>query len=155
MNDVSSPRVPPYRITLFCGPVPIEGKNETMECVFNVKKRSWKGGVQIGVVIEQKQIDRVGKTLQFPPWIEEILSQVPHEERAEYAVRAKELLAQQLCYLKLQLAIQRGLRQENQQLEADLFREELEELIPKEDHKIKEQILAELDLANEKEPSSI
>ena len=115
MPFVSSPRVPVYRITLFYGPELMHGVPKALQCVFNVKKRSWKGGVQIVVAVEEAQLATVREALQFDDWIEKILSQVPHKEHANYALRAHDLFVQQVCHLKLQLAIQQGIRQENSQ----------------------------------------
>ena len=71
MPFVSSPRVPIYRITLFYGPESIPGVPQTLQCVFNVKKRSWKGGVQIVVGIEEAQLATAKKLLQLDYWVEE------------------------------------------------------------------------------------
>ena len=38
-----------FRVTLFVGPQPVEGKPFTQSTVYNVKKRSWKGGIQVAV----------------------------------------------------------------------------------------------------------
>ena len=38
-----------FRVTLFVGPQAVQGKPFTHVTVFNVKKRSWKGGVQVAV----------------------------------------------------------------------------------------------------------
>ena len=110
MPFVSSPQVPVYRITLFYGPELMPGVPKTLQCVFNVKKRSWKGGVQIVVVVEETQLATARQALQFDPWVKEILSPVAQEEHSDYALRAQDLFVQQVCHLKLQLAIQHGFR---------------------------------------------
>ena len=153
MSFVSSPRVPTYRITLFYGPEIVEATPRPVQCVFNVKKRSWKGGVQIVVVIEESQLIRVGRSLQFEDWLSEILGHLPYQERSDYTVRAHDLLAQQICYLKLQLAIGQGIRQENTQLDGHVLVQELEEAIPLESKNIKDQILVELDIEPGRESS--
>ena len=153
MPFVSSPRVPVYRITLFYGPELMHGVPKTLQCVFNVKKRSWKGGVQIVVAVEEAQLATVREALQFDHWVEEILSQVPHKEHANYALRAHDLFVQQVCHLKLQLAIQQGIRQENSQLDSKMLWQELEEAVVREDRSIKDQVLAELDIHSLEEPS--
>ena len=153
MSFVSSPRVPTYRITLFYGPEIVEAAPRTVQCVFNVKKRSWKGGVQIAVLIEESQLTSVGKSLQFDEWLEAILAQVPQNEHADYMGRAHDLLAQQVCYLKLQLGIQEGIRQENGQLDSRTFVRELDDVVTHEAATIKNQILVELDIDSGKESS--
>lgn len=153
MSFVSSPRVPTYRITLFYGPEIVEATPRTVQCVFNVKKRSWKGGVQIAVVIEESQLTCVGKSLQFDSWLEAILAQVPQNEHSDYTLRAHDLLAQQVCYLKLQLGIEHGIRQENSQLDSQTLVQELDDVIAQEATTIKKQILVELDIDSGKESS--
>ena len=153
MSFVSSPRVPTYRITLFYGPELVEATPRTVQCVFNVKKRSWKGGVQIAVVIEESQLTCVGKSLQFDTWLEANLAQVPQNEHADYTLRAHDLLAQQVCYLKLQLGIEHGIRQENSQLDSQTLVQELDDVIAQEATTIKNQILVELDIDSGKESS--
>ena len=72
MSILTSPGVPAYRITLFYGPEYVEGPPKTIQCVFNVKKRSWKGGIQVVVELDEGQFARVGKSLQFDEWVEDI-----------------------------------------------------------------------------------
>ena len=153
MPFVSSPRVPIYRITLFYGPESIPGVPQTLQCVFNVKKRSWKGGVQIVVAIEEAQLATAKKLLQFDYWVEEILSDVPKEEHSDYALRAQDLFVQQVCHLKLQLAIQQGIRQENSTLDCRFLCKELDEAIVREESSIKDQVLTELDIHSCEESS--
>ena len=74
--------VPPYRITLFYGPEPVDNRPDLLCCTFNVKKRSWKGGVQIAVEVEAAQVVRAKQTAQFERWRENILSTLLDAERA-------------------------------------------------------------------------
>ena len=104
-------------------------------------------------MIEESQLTGVGKSLQFDAWLEAILSQVPQNEHADYTVRAHDLLAQQVCYLKLQLGIQEGIRQENGQLDSRTFVQELDDAVTQEATTIKNQILVELDIESGKESS--
>jgi len=146
MSFVSSPRVPVYRITLFYGPESMQGVPKTHQCVFNVKKRSWKGGVQIVVAVEEAQLATARQALQFDRWVKDILTPVPHDEHSDYALRAQDLFVQQVCHLKLQLAIQHGIRQENSNLDSKMLWQELDEAVVLEDSAIKDQVLAELDI---------
>ena len=146
MSFLLSPGVPAYRITLFYGPEYVEGPPKIIQCVFNVKKRSWKGGVQIVVDLEEEQFTRVGKSLQFDAWVEDILTQVPDNYRTQSAERAKDLFAQQVCLTKLQQAIQQGIRQENFRLESQMLVVELDEATIREAAFIKNQVLEELDV---------
>ena len=146
MSTLSSPRVPAYRITLFYGPEYLESSPKTIQCVFNVKKRSWKGGVQIVVDLDEIQFMRVGKSLQFDEWLEDILTQIPVGSQSECSERAKDLFAQQLCFLKLQQAILQGIRQENIKIEREMLVKELDEATTREADHIKSQVLTELDV---------
>jgi len=146
MTTRPSPRVPLYRITLFYGPEYLEGSPQTIQCVFNVKKRSWKGGVQIVVDVDQLQFARVRGALQFDKWLEGILVQLPEDFRSESAERANDLFAQQVCLMKLQQAIQQGVRQENTTLEREVLVKELDEITTQEADQIKNQVLTELDV---------
>ena len=146
MSLVSPPQVPSYRITLFYGPELVETTPKTSQCVFNVKKRSWKGGVQIVVMIEEAQLARLGSMVNFDDWLEPILGQVSQIERADYLLRAHDIFVQQICYLKLQLVIQHGIRQENANVGSELFVQELDDAMAIEVDQLKSQVLKELDL---------
>ena len=142
----SSPQTPLYRITLFYGPELVDSIPKVVRCVFNVKKRSWKGGVQIVVTVEESQLVRVGETLHFEEWLETILAKVPNTERSGYTLRAHDLLGQQICYVKLELAIQHGIHQENSTLASHVLVQELDATIVKKSRSIKEAIFSELDV---------
>ncbi len=143
----SAPEVPPYRITFFYGPEPAEGQPARLCCTFNVKKRSWKGGVQIVVEVDERQIARAHAAAGFEAWLKRILSTLPDGERADYEGRARDLFVQYLCALKLDLAIEAGLRQENSRVAAGSFTQELDAAISKQTDRLLSNVLAELDLA--------
>ena len=69
-------------MTLFVGPQPVEGKPFTHSTVFNVKKRSWKGGIQVAVELNQTQVDQLSGAVGFSQWLETALTVVPAEESA-------------------------------------------------------------------------
>ncbi|MCA9473134.1 MAG: hypothetical protein MRJ96_04850 [Nitrospirales bacterium] len=141
-----SSRVPAYRITLFYGPEYVDGSLQVIQCVFNVKKRSWKGGVQVVVDVEESQFQRIQQSLQFSTWLENMLAQLPEESRHESETRAKDLFAQQVCLTKLQLAIQQGIHQENTTVGRDRLVQELDELSRHTAESIKQHVLEELDI---------
>ena len=64
MAVTHAPEPSQFRVTLFVGPQPVEGRPFTYSCVFNVKKRSWKGGIQVSVVVTQSQIDSLSADRQ-------------------------------------------------------------------------------------------
>ena len=142
----SSPQTPLFRTTLFFGPEPVAGASGLVRCVFNVKKRSWKSGIQVEVRLPEEAIDRARASLGYEPWVEGLLTTVPSEEREGYRQRAGDLLAQQLCSLTLELALAGGLPQENQLLDSTHVVQELEASIPSRVGEIREWMLAELDL---------
>jgi hypothetical protein len=145
MVSLPIPQSPNYRVTLFYGPEPVEGRSVQC-CVFNVKKRSWKAGVQVAVEIEDQQFVRALAELRFEDWLGRILKRVAADERASYERRAQELLRQALAALKLDLAIQGGLSQENQRVEGQSLVTELDRRIPECGDQLKSEILAGLDV---------
>lgn len=148
MSSAPIPQNPQYRITLFFGPEPVAGHPSRATCVFNVKKRSWKGGVQVAVEMEDEQLTRARQVIGFEPWLEATLSGVVEAERSDYERRAQDLLAQAICSLKLELAIEAGLPQENQTIQAGALAGEVDRALLLQADRIKAQILAELDLVN-------
>src|SRR6266705_5247993 len=48
-----------FRITFFFGPEAAPDRPGVVRCVFNVKKRSWKGGVQVTVELASAQFERI------------------------------------------------------------------------------------------------
>ncbi len=146
MSLLSPPQIPLFRITLFYGPETFEGASEAIHCVFNVKKRSWKGGVQVDIVVGRGQIQQLEETLRFQSWIGELLRIVPSNDREGYLRQAYDLFSQFICFHKLGIYIQRGIKQENIQVPADILISETREIIQREVEKIKQQIKVELDL---------
>ena len=143
----SVPELPQYRITFFYGPEPVEDRPGCLCCTFNVKKRSWKGGVQIAVEINEREEARAREAIGFEPWLQRILTTLLDAERADYDSRARDLFAQHLCWLKLDLAIEAGLKQENRRIAAEVFTRELDAAVPAHKDRLLAAILSELDVA--------
>lgn len=135
-----------FRVTLFVGPQPVKGKPFTHATVFNVKKRSWKGGIQVAVELTQTQIDHINTAIGFPQWLSEALESVSPDERAGYELRAEELFIQALSWCKLDLLLQSSITQENQCLTADTFVAELNEVAAKKRDFVASHVTQELDL---------
>jgi hypothetical protein len=135
-----------FRVTLFVGPQAVQGKPFIQSTVFNVKKRSWKGGVQVAVELEHRQIDRLSRAIGFPQWLDEALTTVREEDRQACQDRAQELLIQALSWCKLDILLQSGITQKNQCLPADTFVAELDETAPKKRDFVASHVAAELDL---------
>jgi hypothetical protein len=114
-----APEPSQFRVTLFVGPQPVEERPFTYSCVFNVKKRSWKGGIQVAVVLTQSDIDQLSADIDFPRWLTLALVDLTEEDRLSHQERAHELFIQAVCWCKLDLALQAGITQENQCLSDD------------------------------------
>ena len=143
----SAHELPQYRITFFYGPEPVEDRPGLLCCTFNVKKRSWKGGVQIAVEVDERQVARARDAVGFEAWVARILATLLDAERSDYDSRAHDLFTQHLCALKLDLAIEAGLKQESSRVAADAFARELDTAVPQRKASLISNILAELDLA--------
>jgi hypothetical protein len=146
MSLLSPPQIPLFRITLFYGPETVEGASDTVHCVFNVKKRSWKGGVQVGIALERTQIQQLDHKLGFQPWIEEHLHRVPSDEREDYLKNGYDLFIQFICFHKLGAYIYQGIKQENIQVSGEWLVSETDEAVQREAESIKQQIIVELDV---------
>lgn len=146
MTALPSSKIPAYRITLFFGPEVHETDSNVVYCVFNVKKRSWKGGMQLVVEMAGTQADRLNRFLQIEAWLQNVLIHLPQPEYAEYFQRGRDLFLQYLCRTKLQLAIEQGLRRETSLLSRDVLTAELEMTIQESGHALKDYVLAELDV---------
>lgn len=142
----TAPEVPQYRITFFYGPEPVENRPGLLCCTFNVKKRSWKGGVQVAVEVEEEQVARTRDITGFEAWLTRLLATLPDAERSDYESRTRDLFVQHLCALKLDLAIEAGVQQENSRVAAGAFVNELDAAVPRHKGRLLANILAELDL---------
>jgi hypothetical protein len=142
-----APEPSQFRVTLFVGPQPVKGSPFTYSCVFNVKKRSWKGGIQVDVAITHDQLDRLSADVDFSGWLARALPDLADADRIFQQERAHELFIQAVCWCKLDLALQSGITQENQCLAADTGIAEVRETAIKRTNFITSYIAAELDLA--------
>ena len=133
-------------MTLFYGPEQHESNEGVVYCVFNVKKRSWKGGVQVVVELSRCQVADIRKCFQVDGWLQASLAHLSPPERKDYFERGQDIVIQQLCLLKLQLAIEVGIRQENSRIAHDILVSELGETLKKEETAMKEEVLLELDI---------
>jgi hypothetical protein len=141
-----TPEPSQFRVTLFVGPQPVKGNPFTSSCVFNVKKRSWKGGIQVAVVIAQSQIDTLSTDLDFSRWLALALVDLAEEDRLSHQERAHELFIQAVCRCKLDLALQSGIPQENQCLADNTWIAEVRDTVIKRTNFITSYIASELDL---------
>ena len=135
-----------FRITFFFGPDNLPERPDVLVCVFNVKKRSWKGGVQVGVEVTEDHLKRLRDRGQLDELIEMIRAKVEPEDFADYEQQAKDLFTQRVCWTKLDLLIVKGIRQENQTIPADAMVEELDREILVRPDAIRQAILTQLDL---------
>jgi len=146
MTIEHAPEFSQFRVTLFVGPQPVEGRPFTSSCVFNVKKRSWKGGIQVAVVITQSQIEMLTADMDFPRWLTQALIGLSQEDRLSHQERAHELFIQAVCWCKLDLALQAGISQENQFLADDTWTAEVRDTVIKRANFVTSYVASELDL---------
>jgi hypothetical protein len=146
-SSIPAPDTPLYRVTLFYGPEAGTRDPSSLSCIFNVKKRSWKGGVQIAVDVSERQMARIREQLGFKAWLENVLRPIHDSDRETYETRAHDLLIQEVCAVKLSLVLEIELRQENGHIEADRFIRELDDLVLHQADRVKRAVLTGLDLA--------
>lgn len=142
----SSPHAPLFRTTLFFGPEPVAERPGAVRCVFNVKKRSWKSGIQVDVRLRGCDVARAKDVIAYEAWVDAVLAARPPGERDDYRQRADDLLIQTLCARKLELALEAGAPQDNHVLGSEQFVTEFEQMLPNSVTEIKEWVLAELDV---------
>lgn len=144
-----------YRVTLFFGPEPVEGVSDVQACVFNVKKRSWKAGIQVSVEVTQEQLARLRDTMRLTDHIAAGLMTLVPEERPAYQERVFDLFAQAVAWCKLDLCLAAGLIQKNQRIQATDFVPELDQSALNRTEYVTAYILSELDLVPDRPaPSS-
>ena len=146
MSVEHAPEPSQFRVTLFVGPQSVEGRPFTSSCVFNVKKRSWKGGIQVDVAITQSQIDTLSTDVDFSRWLAQALIDLSDEDRPSHQERAHELFIQAICWCKLDLLLQSGITQENQCLADNTWITEVRDTVIRRTNFITSYIASELDL---------
>ena len=140
-----------YRVTFFFGPEPVENQPNHLRCVFNVKKRSWKGGVQVAVDVAQDHLDRARERIRYTSWLAGLVQASSQEERQELTSRADDLFVQSLCTSVLNLALQAGIEQVNQLIAAATFSDQLHQLLDEQPEQVTDRIRLELDLGETSE----
>ena len=135
-----------FRITFFFGPDNLPERPDVVVCVFNVKKRSWKGGVQVGIELTENQLTTLREYGQLDELIEMIRAKVEPEDFSGYERRARDLFIQQVCRSKLDLAIASGMSQDNQTIAVDALTGLLDREVLGRRDGIRQAILTELDL---------
>ena len=152
MSSSPAPDSSQYRVTFFFGPEPVEDRPDHLRCVFNVKKRSWKGGVQVGIDIAQAYVEEARRQIGFSAWIEHHLQTSSPEEQEEVTRRADELFVQSVCTCALTFALNAGIEQHNQMITAATFTDELRHIINDQPAQVTDLIRLELDWG---EPSAL
>ena len=140
------PETAPYRITLFFGPEPVDDGSAAQACVFNVKKRSWKAGIQVSVDIATDQLTALQDAIRVCAPIQNALAPLTEDERADAASRIPDLAAQAIAWCKLDLRLTTGLQQENQRIRCDELVAELNRVVSTRQEYVVTYILTELDL---------
>lgn len=146
MITASTHDIAPYRVSFFFGPESVEGKADVLACVFNVKKRSWKAGVQVAVEISNRQLLALGRTIQWGDRLAKSLVALEPQERADYQERSGDVFVQAVCRWKLDLQLLPGLTQNNQRILAEEVIAELDQAISKHPEQLISYMLDELGL---------
>ena len=151
MTPERAPELPSYRVTLFFGPEPMEGKPDVLACVFNVKKRSWKAGIQVSVEIAQAHLARLRQEVHFADRIAEALLLLSPDERPAYHARVDDLFAQAVTWCKLDICLAAGVAQENQRIPAADLVPELNQSVAARAEYVVTYVLTELDLIRDRQ----
>ncbi|MBX3324700.1 MAG: hypothetical protein U0223_05955 [Nitrospira sp.] len=136
-----------YRVSFFFGPEPVEGKPDVLACLFNVKKRSWKAGVQVAVEVNSSHLSAIERRIQLTDRLAKIFATMETQERAGYQERSGEIFVQAVCRRKLDLQLASGLAQNNQRIPAEGLTVELDQAISEHPEHLISYILDELGLA--------
>ena len=97
--------------------------------------------------VDERQVTHARDAAGFETWLKRILPTLLDGERADFENRGRDLFVQHLCALKLDLAIEAGLKQESGRVAAEAFTRELDAVVPKRRDRLISGILAELDVA--------
>ena len=144
------PELSSYRVTLFFGPEPVEGKPGVLACVFNVKKRSWKAGIQVSVEIAHAHVAQLSQEVHLADRIAEALLLLNADERPAYHARVDDLVAQAVTWCKLDLCLAGGVAQENQRIPAADLVPELNKSVAVRAEYVVTYVLTELDLLSDR-----
>lgn len=136
-----------YRVSFFFGPELVEGKSDVLACLFNVKKRSWKAGIQVAVEVSSSQILAIERRIQLTDQLAKSLVVVEPQEQADYQERSGDVFIQAVCRRKLDLQLLLGLAQNNQRILAEELVAELDQEIGEHPEHLISYILDELGLA--------
>jgi hypothetical protein len=155
MAHESSPELSSYRVTLFFGPEPVEKETGVQACIFNVKKRSWKAGVQVSVEIGPEQLAGLRHKVRLVDRLAEVLMMLSPDERSAHQARAEDFFVQSVTWCKLDLCLRAGLTQENQRISAVDFVSELDRSVVARMEYVIAYIMTELDVVPDRSsPSS-
>lgn len=155
MDQTSLPELSSYRVTLFFGPEPVEKEAGVQACIFNVKKRSWKAGVQVSVEIGSEQLANLRHKVRLVDRLAEVLMMLSPDERPAYQERAEDLFVQSVTWCKLDLCLRAGLTQENQRISAVDLVSELDRSVVARTEYVIAYIMTELDVVPDRSsPSS-
>ena len=151
MTSERAPELASYRVTLFFGPESVEGETDVLACVFNVKKRSWKAGVQVSVEVARAHLARLSEEVRLADRIAEALSSLETDVREASYMRVDDLFAQAVAWCKLDLCLAAGLAQQNQRISAADLGPELSQSVAARAEYVITYILTELDLINDRQ----
>ena len=145
------PELSSYRVTLFFGPESVEREPDVLACVFNVKKRSWKAGIQVSVEIAHAHLAQLGQDVHLADRIAEALLSVSPDERPAYHARVDDLFAQAVTWCKLDICLAAGIAQANQRILAADLVPELNQSVAARAVDVVTYVLTELDLISDRQ----
>jgi hypothetical protein len=91
--------------------------------------------------------------LSLAAWSSAVLAHLSDEERPVFRQRMEEVFIQLLCGRKLDLALQSGLEQHNQEISADALIKEVDDLSVSEREHLFASLRTELDLHDPRHPT--
>lgn len=100
----------------------------------------------MAIEMTQTQLADIRERFQFDQWLQGSVVHLPEEERVDFLERGPDIFVQQVCLMKLQLAIEAGIQQENSRMSKDALVAELDEVLEKKENSVKQEILQELDI---------
>ena len=100
----------------------------------------------MGVELLKHQLERLSDRGQVDELVEMVRARAEPESFSDYERRARDLFTQQMCRTKLDLAIAKGISQENQTISSDALVQELDNEAQARGDAIRQAILTELDL---------
>ena len=129
----------------------VDGALDSVHCVFNVKKRSWKGGVQVEIVMEKNQITRLEGSSSPPIMVGRHSGRSSFGGSERISGKKSGLTGPTIVFSQASGLHTAGYHTKKYSSPGDSLVSETDELVQREAEEIKRQIYVELDLVELKE----